>query len=638
MTIAHHLCPGCFSRVEGALERCFDCGEPVWVEGRLGLIEPLDENRAGTMRGELREPGGALHEVAVKTLDIGGIRDWREYDRFRRQSEILDGLRHPRIPRPLGDFEVRGRVLHCQTLVRGRSLARRLKGARLTELEATQLALQLLELLEVVHGRGIVHRDLKPDNVVIDDQQNAWLVDFGAARRSDGSDADDIEPTVAGTPGYMAPEQLYGEFRPESDLFALGKLLAEAVGEGGATGRLAHLIARLLREDWRKRPHSAAEARAILEGESVSRRGRWWAAIAGGVAITLGLGVAAFHRRPPKAPAIADETPIPTRASFDDEARTLLDAWLAAQNRGDFDAYARLYATNFTGIRRSGSHTVHLDHEGWLADRQRMFRKQMTVGMSDLTVAGGGALFVQTFESGTYKDEGLKRMRFVHEKDQLRILVEEMLESKLKNAPAQDDDEGETCSDLQTKSGHFMSTAIEDEIALVLCTGPPQSASEEQANAGFVTNDEHATLELRRGGNKIAEMELGRWTNGWEWGEMRTLHGTIAMGKTGYDAVVLAGDAFSEGEGIENLSTTLRIIGIEGDALSELWSTSANEIKSRIDGSQLFADTSEHIKWSGDGEQVRDRGLRVESDGEVIRDRQIRVSWRDGKFVDQDSR
>ncbi len=125
--------------------------------------------------------------------------------------------------------------------------------------------------------------------------------------------------------GDEAIEQLRGELRPESDLFALGKLLAEAVGEGGATGRLRELIARLSREDWRARPHSAAEARAILEAKPAPRRGRRSAAIAGGLALALSAtGVVrwATHRAPPL--LAVEETPsVPTPPSFDEQARAL---------------------------------------------------------------------------------------------------------------------------------------------------------------------------------------------------------------------------------------------------------------------------------------------------------------------------
>src|SRR6476646_8105289 len=70
------------------------------------------------------------------------------------------------------------------------------------------------------------------------------------------------------------------------------------------------------------------------------------------------------------------------------EARTLVDAWLAAQNKGDFAAYEKLYAKKLTGVRRSGSRTVQLDRAGWMRDRQRMFQKPMKVSASELKVAG----------------------------------------------------------------------------------------------------------------------------------------------------------------------------------------------------------------------------------------------------------
>ena len=120
------------------------------------------------------------YTVAVKVLDVGGLPDWRDYERFRRQGEILGSLSHPRIPRALGDFEVGSRVLHCQTMVPGHSLTRRLRGARMTAPEVSQLAEELLEILDYLHTRDVVHRDVKPDNVVIADG-HAHLVDFGGS-------------------------------------------------------------------------------------------------------------------------------------------------------------------------------------------------------------------------------------------------------------------------------------------------------------------------------------------------------------------------------------------------------------------------------------------------------------------------
>jgi ketosteroid isomerase-like protein len=114
-------------------------------------------------------------------------------------------------------------------------------------------------------------------------------------------------------------------------------------------------------------------------------------------------------------------------------ARALVDAWLAAQNGDDFDAYAALYAIDFRGVRRSGKKAVELDHAGWLADRRRMFAKPMQVEVADLELAAdaGGVTvtFTQTWQSGSYADRGGKRLRLEARDGDLRIVAEEMLES-----------------------------------------------------------------------------------------------------------------------------------------------------------------------------------------------------------------
>src|SRR5262245_3436276 len=123
-----------------------------------------------------------------------------------------------------------------------------------------------------------------------------------------------------------------------------------------------------------------------------------------------------------------------------DPAEALLNEWVRAQNEGNFAAYEKLYAQKFTGVRRSGPRVVRLDRKGWMKDRGRMFKHKMAVAASEtkVTKAGQGATitFVQTWsapESG-YRDVGKKVMVLMPEGDALRIVREEMLESKLLGA------------------------------------------------------------------------------------------------------------------------------------------------------------------------------------------------------------
>src|SRR5262249_20122703 len=115
------------------------------------------------------------------------------------------------------------------------------------------------------------------------------------------------------------------------------------------------------------------------------------------------------------------------------EITQLIDRWLAAQNAGDFATYESLYAERFTGIRRSGARTVRFNRAGWIKDRRRMFAKRMTVSIADRGTApltgGARVTFVQTWESGAYKDVGRKQIILHREKNGLRIAREEMLES-----------------------------------------------------------------------------------------------------------------------------------------------------------------------------------------------------------------
>jgi ketosteroid isomerase-like protein len=124
------------------------------------------------------------------------------------------------------------------------------------------------------------------------------------------------------------------------------------------------------------------------------------------------------------------------------ETRALVDAWLAAQNQGDFAAYEKLYAKKLTGVRRSGPRTVSLDRAGWMRDRKRMFQKPMKVSAGDLKIAATPAsarvTFTQEWESGSYHDRGPKQLVVVREEGAARIAREEMLASEKQGAPEGD--------------------------------------------------------------------------------------------------------------------------------------------------------------------------------------------------------
>jgi ketosteroid isomerase-like protein len=131
-------------------------------------------------------------------------------------------------------------------------------------------------------------------------------------------------------------------------------------------------------------------------------------------------------------PASGADGPAP--APDEAAVRALVTRWLEAQNKGDFAAYRALYAPSFHGVRRSGGRTVVLDYDGWLRDRERMFKKGMKVAASDLRVhpdrAFARVTFLQEFSSGTYADRGRKQIDVAVIAGGLAIAREELLESE----------------------------------------------------------------------------------------------------------------------------------------------------------------------------------------------------------------
>jgi ketosteroid isomerase-like protein len=111
----------------------------------------------------------------------------------------------------------------------------------------------------------------------------------------------------------------------------------------------------------------------------------------------------------------------------------LVERWRSAQNGGDFEAYEKLYAKSFVGIKRVGQQVFRFDRKRWLLDRKGMFAHRPEVTTKELTVVDLGktavARFEQTFASQSFKDVGTKQLVLLEEDGELRIGREEMLTS-----------------------------------------------------------------------------------------------------------------------------------------------------------------------------------------------------------------
>ncbi len=166
-------------------------------------------------------------------------------DHFRREIEIVARLTHPHIVPLYDSGEVAGHLYYVMPFISGESLRARLRRqGMLPVAEALELAREIASALGNAHHHGLVHRDVKPENVLLSDGI-ALVADFGIARVTSAGlvDATTGLGTIAGTPAYMAPEQILGKaVDARTDVYALGCVLYEMLaGHPPFTGPAASL-------------------------------------------------------------------------------------------------------------------------------------------------------------------------------------------------------------------------------------------------------------------------------------------------------------------------------------------------------------------------------------------------------------
>jgi hypothetical protein len=171
------------------------------------------------------------HEkVAMKELLITAAADPIAVQRFLQEGAVMARLTHPNIVGVHGIIEAGAGHYIALELVEGGSLRDRLKGMPLPTPQAFAIMHGLLQALDHAHQHAIVHRDVKPENVMLSDQGEVKVADFGIARLTDEKPTSNATRTgtTVGTPQYMSPEQVTtSKVDGRSDLYSAGVVCYE---------------------------------------------------------------------------------------------------------------------------------------------------------------------------------------------------------------------------------------------------------------------------------------------------------------------------------------------------------------------------------------------------------------------------
>jgi predicted Ser/Thr protein kinase len=167
--------------------------------------------------------------VALKVPFLSGPQANLIKARFLREAQAAAALSHPNLC-PIHDLgEIDGVPFLTMTFIRGEPLSRRIGPQGMAQVrEAVLLVRKAALALQQAHQAGVIHRDLKPSNILVDEQGEPVITDFGLARRQDLVGVLTQDGQALGTPAYMPPEQFtgdVGQMGPASDIYSLGVIL-----------------------------------------------------------------------------------------------------------------------------------------------------------------------------------------------------------------------------------------------------------------------------------------------------------------------------------------------------------------------------------------------------------------------------
>jgi WD40 repeat protein len=195
----------------------------------FGDYELLDEIARGGMGIVYRARQVRLNRiVALKMILAGRFAGATDIQRFYMEAEAAAKLDHPGIVPIFEVGEHDGHHFFSMRFVEGESLARRIADGPLAARAAAELVRNVAEAIQFAHSQGVIHRDLKPANILLGQDGQTQVTDFGLAKCIQGDSQLTATGQILGTPGYMPPEQAAGrmtEVRATADVYSLGAIL-----------------------------------------------------------------------------------------------------------------------------------------------------------------------------------------------------------------------------------------------------------------------------------------------------------------------------------------------------------------------------------------------------------------------------
>jgi eukaryotic-like serine/threonine-protein kinase len=196
---------------------------------KFGGYELLEEIGRGGMGVVFKARQTNLgREIALKMILSSRFASREQIHRFYTEAKTAGKLKHPHIVGIHEVGEIHGQHYFTMDLVNGKNLNQLFKEGPVPAEEAALILQKIADAVHYLHGNQIIHRDLKPSNILLDEEGNPYVSDFGLAKIMDYDGDATQSGSILGTPSYMPPEQAAGhlnQISERSDIYSLGAIL-----------------------------------------------------------------------------------------------------------------------------------------------------------------------------------------------------------------------------------------------------------------------------------------------------------------------------------------------------------------------------------------------------------------------------